>query len=142
MNKNTSTQQRRVAVSLLRLRRRTPALPLDGLGEAMDRDGHAPELGVSVPPIVNETKLQIIAMMGVVDSPITAKELWVLWSGRKPQAIFDYHLCTLVKAGVAELVGGPELHFAFAREVGSRPFSTTYQGAVPLALVEEKQKRS
>ncbi len=105
----------------------------------MDGSGHGPDWGLSVPPIVNETKLQIISMMGVVGSPVSAEELWALWGGRKPQAVFDYHLCTLVKAGAARLVSGPELRFAPAGEAGSGPFSTTYQGAVPLALAEEKR---
>lgn len=138
MAKNyTSTQQQRAGVSLLLLRRRMPALPLDGLGEAMDRDGRASELGVSVPPIVNETKLQIIAMMGVVDNPIAAEELWALWGCRKPRAIFEYHLCTLVRAGIAKVISGPELRFALAAQRAL----TALQGAVPQALAESKRTR-
>ena len=78
----------------------------------MEGSGHDLDWGVPAPPIVNETKLQIISMMDVVDCPVSAEELWALWDGRKPQGIFDYHLCTLVKAGVVTLVGGPELRFA------------------------------
>jgi hypothetical protein len=106
---------------------------------AMERSGHGPDWGLPAPPIANETKLQIISVMGVVGEPISAEELWGLWGGRKPQAVFDYHLCTLVKAGVARLVSGPELRFAPTGQADSAPFSTTYQGAVPPALAEEKR---
>jgi hypothetical protein len=81
------------------------------MGEAMDRDGDASDSGVSVPPIVNETKLHIMSVMGELGRPVVAAELFALWSGTKTLSVFDYHLCTLVKAGVVEVVSGPELHF-------------------------------
>jgi|GEM_PF-2053827 len=87
----------------------------------MEGAGHAYDWGVSGPPIVNETKLHIIAVMGELARPVTAAGLHTLWGGRKPLSVFDYHLCTLVKAGVAEVVLGPELRFRLTDEVRAQP---------------------
>lgn len=62
-------------------------------------------------PIVNETKVLIVAVMGEFGRPVTAGELYAVWDGAKPLHTFNYHLDTLVKAGVVEVVLGPELYF-------------------------------
>jgi len=53
----------------------------------------------------------MIAVMGEFDRPMTSAELYGIWDGTKPLQAIEYHLSTLVKAGVAEVVYGPELHF-------------------------------
>jgi hypothetical protein len=63
------------------------------------------------PHAVNETKQAIVAVMREMGHPVSAEELYVLWKGTKNQAVFDYHLSTLVKAGIAKLVIGPQLRF-------------------------------
>jgi hypothetical protein len=62
-------------------------------------------------PVINETKLAIIAVMQELDRPITSSELQAIWAEPKALEIFEYHLCTLAKAKVTEVVYGPELHF-------------------------------
>jgi hypothetical protein len=62
-------------------------------------------------PVVNETKLAIVAVMQELERPVTSSELQGVWADHKDLKIFEYHLSTLVKAKVAEVVYGPELHF-------------------------------
>jgi hypothetical protein len=73
-------------------------------------------LSASVPLAVNETKLAIVAVMQELDRPVSSIELQAIWAEHKDLKIFEYHLCTLVKAKVAEVVYGPELHFGLVRE--------------------------
>jgi hypothetical protein len=90
-----------------------PALPLPSL--AGNYEAHNDEAGrhelAGARPIVSETKLAIVAVMWEVDRPVTSSELQAIWAEPKALEIFEYHLCTLVKAKVAEVVYGPELHF-------------------------------
>ena len=79
-----------------------------GSGRTLDRAGPAPR-------IVNQTKLAIIAVMQQLDSPVTSIELQKIWAEHKALEIFEYHLSTLVKAKVAEIAYGPELHFCLVR---------------------------
>jgi hypothetical protein len=79
--------------------------------EAMGWGGVRRGWAVPAPHIVTETKLGIVSEMQRLDRPIFAQELYEIWGGRKPQATFDYHLSTLVQAGVAEVLIGPELSF-------------------------------
>jgi hypothetical protein len=93
------------------------ALPPERLREETGaRSGRVLD-GVSAPPIVNETKLRIIAEMGKRGQPVSAAELYALWDGSKKLSVFDFHLSTLVRAGIAELVSGPELRFRLAEEI-------------------------
>jgi hypothetical protein len=69
-----------------------------------------------VPLAVNETKLAIVAVMQELDRPVSSIELQMIWAEHKDLKIFEYHLCTLVKAKVAEVVYGPELRFGLVRE--------------------------
>jgi hypothetical protein len=64
------------------------------------------------PAIVNQTKLAIVAVMQQLDSPVSSIELQKIWAEHKALEIFEYHLSTLVKASVVEMVFGyRELHF-------------------------------
>ena len=104
-----STQQRRAQAGPLRRRMPAPCL-LDGVG-TIDGSARTLDRAAPAPVVVNETKLAIIAVMQELDRPITSIELQVIWAEDKPLEIFEYHLSTLVKAKVAEVVYGPELHF-------------------------------
>lgn len=57
------------------------------------------------------TKAAIVAVMRELDRPVSAEGLHGIWGKAKPLAAIDYHLATLVKAKVVEVVFGPELHF-------------------------------
>jgi hypothetical protein len=69
--------------------------------------------------------------MDAFDRPVTAQELYEVWGECKSPSILDYHLCTLVKMGVAELVGGPELRFGLVDAIDAA--GPSFQGAVPPA---------
>lgn len=43
--------------------------------------------------------------------PVTEQELHEVWGDCKSPSILHYHLRTLLKARVVELVGGPELRY-------------------------------
>jgi hypothetical protein len=80
-----------------------------GSGRTLDRAAPAPA-------IVNQTKLAIIAVMQQLDSPVSSIELQKIWAEHKALEIFEYHLSTLVKARVVEMVFGcSELHFRLVR---------------------------
>jgi hypothetical protein len=79
-----------------------------GSGRTLDRAAPAPA-------IVNQTKLAIIAVMQQLDSSVTSTEFQKIWAEHKALKIFEYHLCTLVKAKVVEVAYGPELHFRLVR---------------------------
>lgn len=49
--------------------------------------------------------------MGEFARPMTSAELYAIWDGTKSLQAIEYHLSTLVKVKVAEVVFGPELHF-------------------------------
>lgn len=66
---------------------------------------------VGVWPPVSETKLAIIAAMKELDRALTSAEVYGMLDGTRSLTGIEFHLSTLVKAGVAELVFGPELHF-------------------------------
>lgn len=81
-----------------------------GSGRTLDRVA-------SAPAIVNQTKLAIVAVMQQLGCPVTSVELQKIWAEHKALEIFEYHLSTLVKAGVVEMVFGcSELHFGLVRE--------------------------
>jgi len=74
--------------------------------------GKASGRAVPVPRIVNQTKMAIVAVMLELDRPVSSVELQMIWAELKELSIFEYHLSTLVRARVAEIVvGGPELRF-------------------------------
>lgn len=115
--KNTSTHQQ-------------SSSSLDGTGETMRGSGDAFLMGVPAPSVVHEAKLGIVALMCELGGPVTAGELYSLLGKAKRLRVLDYHLCTLVRAGVAKVVSGPELRFVLAAQRGL----TVLRGAVPLVL--------
>jgi hypothetical protein len=60
---------------------------------------------------VNETKEAIVAVMYAFGRPVTEQEHHKVWGDCKSPSILHYHLRTLRKARVVELVGGPELRY-------------------------------
>jgi hypothetical protein len=83
--------------------------------------GQAPEGCAPAPSVVNETKVGIVAVMQELGRATSAPELHAIWGKSKPLSVFDYHLSTLVRAGFAEIVMGPELHFRLAAGVAVSP---------------------
>ena len=70
---------------------------------------------------INPTKKVILAVMHELDRPVSSGALQAIWDGTKPLAVFEYHLSTLVMAGVAELVvTKEELLFRLAPLSGER----------------------
>ncbi len=80
----------------------------EGSGRTLDR-------AASAPIVVNQTKRAIVAVMQQLGSPVSSAELQRIWAEPKALEIFEYHLCTLVKAKVVEVAYGPELHFRLVR---------------------------
>jgi len=112
-----STQQHCAAADLQQQRRVSALLGLlDGRGvKATGGSGRSLDRAVSAPVVVNQTKLAIVAVMQQLDSPVTSIELQKIWAEHKALEIFEYHLSTLVKARVVEMVFGcSELHFRLA----------------------------
>jgi predicted HTH transcriptional regulator len=60
---------------------------------------------------VHEAKTAIVAEMRALDRPVTSQELHARLDRAWSLEAIEYHLSTLVKAGVAEIVFGPELRF-------------------------------
>ena len=88
-----------------------------GGGGSLDR-------ATSASHIVNETKQGIVTAMRALGRPTTPEELRVIWGKRKPLAVFDYPLSTLVRSGVAELLmEEPQLHFRLADGAAAHKFT-------------------
>jgi hypothetical protein len=112
---HTSTQQPCAAASTLIRRWRASANLLDvrgvkttgGSGRSLDR--------ASAPLVVNQTKRAIIAVMRQLGRPVTSAELQKIWAEPKSLELFEYHLSTLVKAEVVEVVYGSRLSFCIVR---------------------------
>lgn len=83
-----------------------------------DRSGRTRASRGCVRSPVNETKLAIVAVMHAFGRPVTVKELSWVWGDCKSPSILEYHLRSLVKLGIAEIVGGPELRFDLIDERG------------------------
>lgn len=115
---HTSTQQQR-AVTLPTVRRRMSArldLPgglwADGIGGA----GRASQVSARSP--AHRAKEMVIAEMCELDAPVTSKRLYINLERALSLKAIEYHLSTLVKTKVVEIVLGPELHFQLVnREV-------------------------
>lgn len=109
-------QQRATAGSLRHGRMSAQPRLLDGLGAATTTRGSGCYRVASAPIVVNQTKLAIIAVMRQLDSPVSSIELQKIWAEHKALEIFEYHLSTLARARVVEMVfGHPELHFRLTR---------------------------
>ncbi len=118
LRQRTSTQRNRAAATSLSRRRRVSALLrlVDGRREkTTGGSGRTLDRAAPAPAIVNQTKRAIVAVMQQLDSPVTSTELQKIWAEHKDLGIFEYHLCTLVKARVVEVAYGPELHFRLVR---------------------------
>jgi hypothetical protein len=66
---------------------------------------------VSARSRIHEAKKAIVAEMGELDRPVTAKELYAKLDRAWSLKAIEYHLSTLVTTKVVEIVFGPELHF-------------------------------
>ena len=113
---HTSTQQRRADARSPIRRRRMPAQldPPEGTaGRGIDGAGCYSRLGAR--PRIHEAKTAIVAEMRELDRPVTSKELYARLDRVWLLKAIEYHLSTLVKAGVIEIVFGPELHFSLTK---------------------------
>ena len=108
---------------------------LDGRGATTHGGGNALERGAPAPSVVNETKAGIVAVMHELDRSTTSGELHAIWGRSRPLAVFDYHLSTLVRAGVAEIISGPELRFRLLRTKLGRPVPGI-RGRLPMVPVK------
>ncbi len=101
--------------------------------------GRALNSGAPAPGVVNETKVGIVAVMRELDIATTSSELHAIWDKSKPLAVFDYHLSTLVRAGIAEIVSGPELRFRLlqARQKGQ---ASAYKKDCCISLMPERRR--
>jgi hypothetical protein len=121
---HTSIQQQLAAAHLSGIRRSMSAqlgLPLGTMGLRADWAGRLPRWGAR--SHIHEAKAAIAAEMWGRDRPVTSKELQKNLGRAWSLEAIEYHLSTLVKTGVVEIVFGPELHFSltesgegFARE--------------------------
>lgn len=102
----------------------------DARKETVGRNGRTLDRAAPVLVPVNETKLAIVAVMQELDRPVSSIELQAMWAEHEAWAehkalkSVDYHLCTLVKAKVVEVVYRPELHYCLVSkaEVGEPSF--------------------
>lgn len=117
LRQRTSTQQHRAAATSPSGWRRVSA-PLRLVGEqrvkATGRGARTLDRAASA-PVVNQTKLAIVAVMQQLDSPVSSIDLQRIWAEHTALEIFEYHLSTLVKAEVVEVAYGPELQFRLVR---------------------------
>jgi hypothetical protein len=60
---------------------------------------------------VSENKLAVAAEMKKAGHPVTAEEMYEVLAELMPLAALEYHLSTLVMAGVAKPLFGPEIYF-------------------------------
>jgi hypothetical protein len=89
---------------------------------------------------VNETKEAIVAVMYAFGRPVTKQELHGVWGECKTPSVLDYHLRSLLKMGVVELVGGPELQYAPVDAVEAEAGPGFPEGAPqgPVAVIRGK----
>lgn len=104
-----STQQRRANAGPLWRRMPASCPPLEGQVDGTDGAGRLRL--ETARPLVNATKAAMIAVMWEFDRPMTSAELYGIFDGERSLKAIEYHLSTLVRANVAEVVFGPELHF-------------------------------
>lgn len=86
----------------------------------MDGTGRLSQVGVR--SHIHEAKKAIVAEMGELDRPVTSKELYARLDRAWSLRAIEYHLSTLVKTGVVEIVLGPELRFDLT-ESGTKRFT-------------------
>jgi hypothetical protein len=83
---------------------------LEGRRKAVDGSGRI-DRTASAPIIASEAKTAIVAEMEALDCPVTSKELYAKLDRVWSLEAIEYHLSTLVKTKVIEIVLGPELRF-------------------------------
>jgi hypothetical protein len=83
---------------------------LEGRRKAVDGSGRI-DRTASAPVIASEAKAAIVAEMEALDRPVTSKELYARLDRAWSLKAIEYHLSTLVKTKVIEIVLGPELRF-------------------------------
>jgi hypothetical protein len=96
-----------------------PALPLPSpyRGYEASEDGAGRLCSMGARPRLNETKALMVAVMAEFGRPVTSAEVYAVWDGTKSLQAIEFHLSTLVKANVAELVfGQTELRFRLLSE--------------------------
>lgn len=109
---HTSTQQRGADPRSPIRKRRMPAQLdlLDGL--RADGISGTERSRLDARSHVHEAKAAIIAVMRELDRPVTSKELDAKLDRAWSLKAIEYHLSTLVKTRVVEIIFGPELHFS------------------------------
>jgi len=78
-------------------------------------DGTGRPSQVSARSHIHEAKTAIVAEMGELGRPATSKELYARLDRAWSLKAIEYHLSTLVKTKVLEIVFGPELHFSLTK---------------------------
>jgi hypothetical protein len=81
------------------------ALLADGI------DGAGRYLRLGARPHIHEAKTAIVAEMQELDRPVPSKELYARLDRAWSLKAIEYHLSTLVRTKVVEIVFGPELRF-------------------------------
>ena len=119
---HTSTQQR-AALRPPTTRRCMPA-QLDSperlRAASVDGTGRLSQVGAR--SHIHEAKKAIVAEMGELDRPVTSKELYARLDRAWSLKAIEYHLDTLRKTGIVEVVLGPELHFSLT-DSGTKGFA-------------------
>jgi len=87
--------------------------PKAALAERMNGAGRY--LRLSARPHIHEAKAAIVAEMGELDRPVTSSELYARLDRAWSLRAIEYHLSTLVKAKIVEIVVGRELRFRLTR---------------------------
>ena len=75
-------------------------------------DGTGRYLRLDARSHIHAAKAAIVAKMRELDRPVTSKELYAKLDRAWSLKAIEYHLLTLVKTGVVEIVYRRELHFS------------------------------
>lgn len=112
---HTSTQQQRAVAHFPLTRRCMPAQlspPEDSTGLWADGIGGTGRcLRLDARSHTHEAKKAIVAKMRELNRPVTSKELYAKLDRAWSLKAIEYHLDTLVKTGITEVVFRRELHF-------------------------------
>jgi hypothetical protein len=95
-------------------------LPEGLRADGTDGAGCPPQVGAR--PHVHEAKPAIVAEMRELGRPVTSKELYAKLDRAWSLKAIEYHLDTLRKTGIVEVVFGPELNFNLT-ESGAKGFA-------------------
>jgi len=79
---------------------------------------------VSARSHIHEAKKAIVAEMRELDRPVTSKELYARLDRAWSLKAIEYHLSTLVRTRIVEVVFGPELHFSLTESGKGLPGSS------------------